>query len=92
MIKTRIQLEGDVVDVEKILGIKLPLYQKLYLELMSKNPMVIFRRSSKTGLNFMLLLEKLKQSAETEEERLFFQQMQNEWAEFNVDLNLSYWK
>lgn len=80
------------MDIEKMLGIKLPWYQNLYIEIISKNLFINTRRNSKTGVSFMLLLEGLKQSARTEEEKLFYQQVQEEWSQFNIDLTLSYWK
>jgi len=76
-------------DYLDCLVIKLTWWQKLYLKL---NPFLIFnRRTPKTGLSFMHMLEKLKRTAKTDEERKYYEQMQKEWGEFCVGLNLGYW-
>jgi hypothetical protein len=53
-------LGSDNIDIENILGIKLKWYQKVYLAALSSK-YIIPRGTSKTGMNFIILLEKLKQ-------------------------------
>jgi len=79
------------MDVEKLLGIKLKWYQRLYLNTLSRIDYTN-RNTSKTGLNFMYMVENLKKKAKTEEEKIMYEQIQKEWAEFNRDLTLSYWQ
>jgi len=37
-------------------------------------------------------LEKLKQNAKTPEEKAYYEQIQKEWGELCMGLNLGYWK
>lgn len=46
------------------------------------------RGSSKTGLEMFYILEQLKNDAESEEEKQYFEQLQKEWSGFCVGLTL----
>jgi hypothetical protein len=68
-------------------------WQKLYLRF---NPFLIYhsffhRGTSNTGLSFIHLLERLKKSAKTNEEKQMYELMKKEWSEFNKSLVLGYW-
>lgn len=54
--------------------------------IMFKSSFVTSRGSSKTGLQLFYLLEQLKNNADTEEEKQYIEQMQEEWSEFCVGL------
>jgi len=40
----------------------------------------------------MLMLDKLKRKAKTDEERKYYEQIQKEWRAVCTGLNLGYWK
>lgn len=46
------------------------------------------RGSSKTGLEMFYILEQLKNDAESEEEKQYFEHLQKEWSDFCVGLTL----
>lgn len=88
------------------MGIPLKWYQKLYLNILWKlydnefisywltfpnKNLLIGRGTSKTGLNFAIMLEKLKYQAKTPEEKLYYEQIQKEWGELCKEITLRYW-
>ena len=79
-------------DYLNYVGIKLKWWQKLYLLLLPCNYACFYKYSNKTGLHFMLMLDKLKRKAKTDEERKYYEQIQKEWGAFCTGLNLGYWK
>ena len=55
---------------------------------MLKNNFITTRGFGKTGLQFSRLLEQLKASSTTEEEKQYFEQIQEEWSDFCVGLTI----
>jgi hypothetical protein len=51
----------------------------------------LHRGTSKSGLEFINLLEKLKKKAKTLEEREYYEQMQKEWGNIQKSITLGYW-
>ncbi|MDD4779140.1 MAG: hypothetical protein PHT02_00855 [Tissierellia bacterium] len=88
------------------MGIPLKWYQKLYLCLLDKlysnefisycltfpnRNLLIGRGTSKTGLEFARMLERLKNKAKTPEEKAYYEQLQKEWGETCKGITLGYW-
>jgi hypothetical protein len=58
---------------------------------MKTKPFIISRGSGKTGIEFMHFLQYLKETSKSEDDKKYFEQMQKEWSDFNVELTLGYW-
>jgi hypothetical protein len=73
--------------------VKLRWYQKLWLFIVRKTGLHLSytRGTSKTGLEMMVMFERLKQKAKTNEEKQMLEQMQKEFGETMHDLTMSFW-
>ena len=68
-------------------------WQRLYIRFY---PLFIYsnffhRETSKTGLDFINQLEKLKRKAKTPEEKQYYEQLQKEWGNIQKSITLGYW-